>query len=1092
MNLLERIPKWLLSLLPLFLVGALGARFWYQDVQNPLLTLYTFPWKAHYIKAPTADPGVTCFRKTFTLQGRPPSALLVVSADNFFSVLVNGRRPFGFFRPAGALTGFDRPTSLYSAMGFHHHAALATVYDMAPLLVPGVNCITVKTDSDEGPPKVALQAEITGPERQTIVTDGTWFTSPTEVVRDQIDWTMRSFQPDGWMHAQVDPTPVTALVDGDLAVYTAPITGDFVADARLDPTSTYVFRKEFDASPPADSTTSMRICTYSAYDIRINGLLVGGSTVTQTSPLTVFPDMHYPDQLPRLTRFNRTERLPGIKVVQSYHGFATKNILRSGKNLVEVTLHPTLDPLSTFKPQLFFQLITEDTKGNPVQSLASDETWQVRRIPSDTYRPVEVIGSAQTIGFHHARLVFRGNAIGRLLTARWVARAAIIVVGLDLLLCILLLILIHGMGITLDKLFSLVGTIHVAPLVFLTTGTLIQVLYADASQRSYVSSVEFAQSVIYWSFGVTAVSLLLYAIVAKFAGVDRWIRRKAVSLHTAFTQSTRSTVSLILLAVISVSAMVYYYQGVAFQNYQPDEYVSILAAQGILKTGLPKYLVTGIYYTRSSLFHYLLAAAMFVGGPKNPYALRFWPALFLVGTAIVSYFLARRLGGRFAALIAAIAVAFCPYTVFFAHEVRFYTQFAFFTTLCAYFFIASLQEPGKNSLRIYTVLAFCGAYLSQEFAISILFATFGAILITKQTRQWFNLRMLPWLVLAFLVIGIDYAAYLAYCQTPLPFVDRDAIPLLALHVKNMEVLAMYLAANFEESMMVAGLLCIIGTVYAIFRLARSSREDRENKFLTKWWCLLLIYVIPLVAFSAMITPKPAVRYIVQAAPLVFVMAACVFVLGVRFTLLWVGRLSGTRTYGWITCGACTLCVAGLWGLSYKPIRTLNASTRYLNRDFTGASRYVAERMQPGDKIMYFCPEAAIVELGKCDYMWRPRLGSVYRYYSQDRVMRDRNAGAITVDSPEKLEDVMDGSSRVWLVLPSDIVGTANTINLRDMKYIVWSSFTLARETFGIKVYLWDRTQNGFHGLRNHGLDTFGFQLAGGNVPPPLQYTPPQS
>jgi hypothetical protein len=444
-----------------------------------------------------------------------------------------------------------------------------------------------------------------------------------------------------------------------------------------------------------------------------------------------------------------------------------------------------------------------------------------------------------------------------------------------------------------------------------------------------------------------------------------------------------------------------------------------------------------------------------------------------------------------AGIVAAAAVLFCPYTVFFAHEVRFYTQFAFFTTLCSYFLVASLQQPEKPRLRVYAVLAFCGAYLSQEFAVSILLAAFAAILVTKQTKLWFNWRMAPWVLLPFVVIGLDYAAYLAFCQTPLPFVDRDAIPLLALHVKNIEVLGMYLFANFEDSMMVPGILCLIGIFYAIGRLATASRTENTARFLTKWWCLLLIYVVPLVGFSAMLTPKPAVRYIVQAAPLIFVFAACTFVLGARFTLLWIGRLSRTRSFGWVACAACSLCIGALWVLSYKPLRTFNASTHYLNRDFTGASRYVAERLRPDDKVIYFCPEAAIVELGRCDYMWRPRLGSVYRYYSEDRVMRDRNAGAITIDSPEKLQEVMYASPRIWLVLPSDLVGTANTINLRDMKYIVWSSFTLARETFGIKVFLWDRTQNVYHGLRDNGLDTFGFKLAGGPVPPPLQYAPPQ-
>ena len=75
-------------------------------------------------------------------------------------------------------------------------------------------------------------------------------------------------------------------------------------------------------------------------------------------------------------------------------------------------------------------------------------------------------------------------------------------------------------------------------------------------------------------------------------------------------------------------------------------------------------------------------------------------------------------------------------------------------------------------------------------------------------------------------------------------------------------------------------------------------------------------------------------------------------------------------------------------------------------------------------------------------------------------MRERNSGAIVLDSSEKLKDVMTHNRRVWLVMsPGNAM--LNGGPAVPMHLLVVNNFEVQYESLNAQAWLWDRDQNHF-------------------------------
>ncbi len=227
--------------------------------------------------------------------------------------------------------------------------------------------------------------------------------------------------------------------------------------------------------------------------------------------------------------------------------------------------------------------------------------------------------------------------------------------------------------------------------------------------------------------------------------------------------------------------------------------------------------------------------------------------------------------------------------------------------------------------------------------------------------------------------------------------------------------------------------------------------------------------------TTLASSRPSNRYIVHAVPLVALIASCVAIeLGqslYRLAKAALGAPASARLIQWgYALGVALICAA-----AYRPVRVWNTSERSNNRGITEASRFVAAHRRPGDKIMYFSPEVAMVELDQCDYMWRPRRGSIFKYMGPDGRLRERNSGAIVVDNPDKLLRVLAENQRVWLVIHPGSIGIPGPEVSGAMAQLLQDNFQIVAEPFGMQVLLWDRRLNVYHdAVRGYGFDQYNF------------------
>ncbi|MCX7598299.1 MAG: GH116 family glycosyl hydrolase, partial [Armatimonadetes bacterium] len=121
--------------------------------EKPLWQSSPGPWVARWIWLKDPEAPRAFFRYVFTLAARPEKAWLSVTADNGFSLYLNGRK----------IGGGSNWAELFS-------------FDLTPHLGRGQNVLAIEADNAGGPGGVVAQGEIMlpGGEKLIVATDRTW------------------------------------------------------------------------------------------------------------------------------------------------------------------------------------------------------------------------------------------------------------------------------------------------------------------------------------------------------------------------------------------------------------------------------------------------------------------------------------------------------------------------------------------------------------------------------------------------------------------------------------------------------------------------------------------------------------------------------------------------------------------------------------------------------------------------------------------------------------------------------------------------------------------------------------------------------
>jgi len=1054
-----------LLLLSVLFCGMLGSNYWYQSRVHQQLNYYPYHWKINWLTSPYTDRNLACFRKTIYVDGNVDHAYLAVAGDNFFKLTVNHSPATMFFHP-GSTRGFQPGTepSPYTELGIRRHSQAGAIFNIGKQLRPGPNviCIIAETDEDKEP-RIAVQGEVTSGSTQEIVSDGTWKCAPQEESQAGVAWNELPFRDVSWKNAAMTSDPVTSYVDGDPSVLTDPLGGYYITTTQRNKKAPIFLKTTVDC-PEGDNQGYLRLGWTSTYDLVINGRLVSSTSMADRYGVGIVKSSAS-DFAVRAIQSGGGANSTATKNQAGTDTYVFQNLFHPGRNTIEVTLHGLEVPMYWTIPQLYMDGKVQSTNGQVVR-FQTDSNWQAQSaIDGPSTTPTILRQPAQ---LNTNAIIGKGNA--RALSSDMAMYHDLAVVDAWLFVILLVVCLLIGFcqpGVKPAVAFTRGAACVVLPVAFMTTAMIVQWIFAWSPQNRYFATREFGSMVLTVAFVlliVNAAAVLVASMVSRPAAQPPIMGGQERTL-AGFVDRFGFAIAL---GLIMFAAGVLYFRGLGNEAYIPDEYVSMLAATGILHRGIPIYENSGILYPRSSLYHYILAAFLAIAKSQHNLVYTRVPSvLWQLALIPLAYLYGRELRSKYVGLAAAAVIAFSPYLEYFAREVRFYSQFSFFATLIFYLLLKSVRNPEQQKYRVGTILAFAAAYLSQQIILGTIPAILVVLLFARQLRTWFEWKTVRWLLLAATVIAADLGAYFIWCVTPLPFIDGMAEPLLGLHADYLDTLPSLLMAYVEREQLVVGMLFVGGFIGAVWLMASRRHEGGQA---WPWWKFQYLAVTAATAVTVLILPHPEPRYVCELFPVIAITSVCVAAAIIARVGDWMTNDARMPVLSRPMQVAVTVAFAALLTAEARPVRSYNTTNRHVNRDVTGACDYIRTHMQPGDKLMFFTPEVAMIEFGRCEYSWRPSGASLDKYISADGRLRERNSAAVVIDSPDKLRKVMTRDKRVWLVVsPISAVFAGNTGKLAI------ANFDVAYQNFGSEVLLWDRSSNRyFDSIPDHHRDQFDF------------------
>lgn len=1053
-----------------------GGYFYTQFSYNPSTDFYPYMWRAPYLKAPF--PGkLVCFRKVLFLSDEPVNAFVAISARNFYQLKVNGKNVKPFFRPSRYVS-WMADQSAYTEIGYPRRDELATIYDIRTSLIRGRNVISVKVQADDATPMVAVDGRILGTRTVDIGTDESWRCAPEPQTRINVKWEASNFEDADWLHAVATLEKPDVSADGDISIFEEPVGGIMLRPAST-PAGEVIFRGRVNV-PASLQTGWMRLSTSCPYDLSVNGRMVYSNSLinrydgfpwTKRGEDSAFgaggaPGGQDPaEETDAYARIEGTGHLnseyPSSVQQRQIDNYLIKDVFRLGTNEIQVALHdPPIRELRNIKE---FWLNGRVVSGERVIHFNSDLGWESRSLRSERWLPA-VAGSPITRSFVlDARRHFPGKldpGIG--FSAR--------VLYTDGFLLLVLLITEY-LAFKVDR--SVAWTWSRLPWnvvgVIFGSGYFLQVVFASSTQTEFFQSPGYAALVLAVATGAATITLFLERLSRKQTYPPTLSAER--NSTTSGSSGWQKAVPWLFLVAISSVAAAFYARSVGASQLLADEYVSILASKGILRHGIPIYDLTGIVYTRSSLYHYLLALVMLFGGVQNIAAFKLFSGLWMLLTVGLVFFWARELKGNKAAVLAALLTALSPFTVFFAREIRFYTQLGFFTTLTFFLLWGAIRNPDKPGWRVATMLSFACAYLSHQFAIAAVPAIFGIAVFSGQLKLWLRGWPLAAFLFAVIAMALDAVAYFVYCQTALPYVDVESVSLLAVHTDGLEMLPSMLLSGYERTQLVVGVAYLAGAVPTFLTPIGQKVLALPSRINWNWPSFLYAATLPTIAVTTLIASRPTPRYIVHLYPLVALTAACVVVACIE-------RLKD-QNGSWFRAIAMNAtawaCAILLFVSSYRPERTWNTTIRSSERDLTFAIGFLKEHALATDKLIVVNAEASMVAFDRCDYMWRPRRGSVFKYIGKDGVARERNSAGIVIDNADRLRTIMGRKDRIWIVAQSSNLEEGGSTAAGELAQFVNRNFKVATESLGMTVLFWDPNDGHYRNvIVDHGYARSGF------------------
>lgn len=493
-------------------------------------------------------------------------------------------------------------------------------------------------------------------------------------------------------------------------------------------------------------------------------------------------------------------------------------------------------------------------------------------------------------------------------------------------------------------------------------------------------------------------------------------------------------------------------------DYQADENVSWDAARGIMRSGIPEA-VSGVLYTRSALYHYLLAGWLLVFG-DNIESARAFGAVPGCGVIIVGFFLARNVTRRTdLALILAFMLAADPMHIQVSRVVRFYQQMEFFSLLTIYFFVRGFI--GKDG-KLYQHLCFfalqCGI-LSQEVFVLMIPGLCIATFMFYRPWDWKrDYTILIGLAIVLACSVLDVLIFSVLCLTPHVAVATSSGSIMEPHAINFLAFPMTFFIGSLKRNFVLSIIFLTGFFYWL---------HRKDKAILCLYTLVAWYVLAATVMLLQI----AGRYVFGVYPAFFLIVIATVDSMIRsygnVIFAGVGEAWAHARRRWLHMMAGIAMIALFFSLEMH--RTWQSMYVNVNIGHSSAYKFIGEHRKPGDVILTVSPMAGAILLQGVDFYLMERL-SFDEVYMTDKGIIDRWSGGQLVSNVDAVRETLSRYDRVWILQNED---EARKMSVDMLAFLAGSARNVF-EFLGGELLLWERAAGRLITVPDHGADKNSF------------------
>ncbi len=1034
------------------LLACLGASiFSYQLFIVPQPVSFTPNWgNAQWVKAADGTGPVAYFRHSFALNAPANSAFVVVAANQVFTLSVNNVY-IGSNRIDFVQGNFPR----------------TYVYDVSSTIQVGTNVVALRVANvDNAVPSVRTSIGLV--QGSVIYRDGSgpgWVATansslvyPRYPVKSS-DWTSQTFDASSWPAIQKNTTlALSPTSQVNPLVYEHPLSSQWIG---VGVSHDAYFVRQF-SLPLSYNGAWLRLAVTGTANVYVNGnQFISWKGQAPIIDPSLNQDLASYLSDTTITTHVRPGLAMGIYNISPY--------LHPGVNTIAI--HVTAPGINTgqagltsLSSILSTDVLLGDNSGKSFW-ISADEHWLASDHPSagweqggaavKSWSPPQIVARPGDIGaFYLPEDISQNNVqiVPIALSAEVILGAALLVVGLWLIL---------SLGVLRRYAQSTREALAIGSLMYLPAlafeGLLLALSRESQMPRPFpftwfwaaiLAAIVWGNLLLLWvntairnrqhMFGSNKATIFfsntyLVAMPEKISNA----RKKASERALAHGDRTSSIVllwlhdnwALVVLVLIAIPLSCY---NLTYEPYWQDELSSYFASRGILAHGLP-FFPSGFLYPKSELYSYILALWTTIFGQSNGIPRAISVIEYLLSLPLI-YFAGRSFFNKRVALLATAMLAFSPYALIWARQMRMYEQEQVMTLLTLFLFYRAIQKQEK----VYLVYAAAISLILTYFSHEEVFIALPGLLIAILVASYNGKRPFPsvmyqkhWWFAGLLCVGVIGMQLLVvrYSHPPVLGTDSSERPQVGFTTDNIPY---YINLLFLPDTIGHGTYPWI-TLNSILATAGCIWAMRSRDMRAKYCALFLTISILMVI---LVFTATADRYIYVLLPVYYLMGSYAL-LKMLYTVWSFARSHITlqrqesldksvSSLSWPVKFALRMTVALIcFSVLVVPMLPLSGYNLFASKlvgfqyhrhyaDYDATASYMKAHMQKGDIVISIAPpNITLYYLGKVDYFFS--LDRSLFLIEKNGVIVETASGAKALLNQEDLQTVLASHSRIWII-----------------------------------------------------------------------------